>query len=103
MSTTYEDWVAAGKPCLRQSCGHRRGDHIPSEDMECDECDCLAFVGFAHPYDEAMWSSLNGMPVTRRDGDKILFMWKALALDYFGVYMVNEPEDGMRRDEQLRA
>ncbi len=44
-STTYESWVAAGKPCLRQSCGHDRGSHIPSEGMECSECDCLGFVG----------------------------------------------------------
>jgi hypothetical protein len=51
MRSTYEDWVAAGKPCLRQSCRHRHGDHIPSEDMECNECDCLGFVGFAHPGD----------------------------------------------------
>ena len=29
-STTYESWVAAGKPCLRQNCGHDRGSHIPS-------------------------------------------------------------------------
>jgi hypothetical protein len=48
-STTYEDWVAAGKPCLRQNCGHRHGNHIPSEDMECNECDCLGFVGRSHP------------------------------------------------------
>ena len=47
-STTYESWVAAGKPCLRQSCGHDRGSHIPSEGMECSECDCLGFVGSAH-------------------------------------------------------
>jgi hypothetical protein len=54
MSTSYEDWVAAGKPCLRQSCGHRHGDHIPSEDMECNKCDCLGFVSFAHPDDSAV-------------------------------------------------
>jgi hypothetical protein len=47
-STTYENWVAAGKPCLRQNCGHHHGNHIPSEAMECNECDCLGFVGFAH-------------------------------------------------------
>jgi hypothetical protein len=47
-STTYETWVAAGKPCLRQNCGHHHGNHIPSEAMECNECDCLGFVGFAH-------------------------------------------------------
>jgi RNA polymerase sigma-70 factor, ECF subfamily len=63
MSTTYEDWVAAGKPCLRQSCGHHHGDHTPSEDMECNECNCLRFVGFAHPDDSAVWSPLTGMPV----------------------------------------
>jgi hypothetical protein len=50
-STTYENWVAAGKPCLRQNCGHHHGNHIPSEDMECNECGCLGFVGFAHPED----------------------------------------------------
>lgn len=50
-STTYEDWVAAGKPCMRQRCGHHRGNHIPSEAMECNACDCLGFVGFAHPDD----------------------------------------------------
>ena len=50
-STTYEGWVAAGKPCFRQNCGHRHGSHIPSEGMECDACDCLGFVGFAHPDD----------------------------------------------------
>jgi hypothetical protein len=48
-STTYEVWVAAGKPCLRRNCGHRHGSHIPSEGMECNECNCLGFVGFAHP------------------------------------------------------
>jgi hypothetical protein len=37
-STTYESWGAAGKPCLRQSCGHDRGS-------------CLGFVGSAHPDD----------------------------------------------------
>jgi len=46
MRADYEDWVAAGKPCLRQSCEHRHCDHIPSEAMECDACDCLGFVGF---------------------------------------------------------
>jgi len=50
-STNYESWVAAGEPCLRHNCGHRHGNHIPSEDMECNECDCLGFVGFAHPDD----------------------------------------------------
>ena len=50
-STTYEVWVAAGKPCLRRNCGHRHGSHIPSEGMECCECDCLGFVGFGHPDD----------------------------------------------------
>jgi hypothetical protein len=48
MNTTHGDWIAAGKPCLRQDCGHRHGDHIPSEDMECCDCDCLGFIGFAH-------------------------------------------------------
>ncbi|HXN58019.1 MAG TPA: hypothetical protein VN912_05480, partial [Candidatus Angelobacter sp.] len=47
MNTTYGDWITAGKPCLRQGCGHRHGDHIPSEDMECSDCDCLGFIGFA--------------------------------------------------------
>ena len=50
-SINYENWVAAGKPCLRQDCGHSHGNHIPSEAMECNECDCLGFVGFAHPDD----------------------------------------------------
>jgi hypothetical protein len=48
MRAGYQDWVAAGTPCLRQSCGHRHCDHIPSEAMECDACDCLGFVGFPH-------------------------------------------------------
>ena len=48
-STTYESWVAGGKPCLRQNCGHDRGSHIASEGMECSECDCLGFVDLAHP------------------------------------------------------
>jgi hypothetical protein len=43
--------VAVGKPCLRQTCGHDRGSHIPSEGMECSECDCLGFVGFAQSDD----------------------------------------------------
>jgi hypothetical protein len=47
MRADYEDWVAAGKPCLRRRCGHRHCDHIPSEAMECDACDCLGFVGLA--------------------------------------------------------
>ena len=50
-STTYEGWVAAGKPCLRQNCGHHHGRHIPSEGMECSECGCLGFVGFSDPDD----------------------------------------------------
>jgi hypothetical protein len=54
MTAAYEDWGAAGKPCLRQSCGHRHGDHIPSEAMECDVCDCLGFVGFPHVDDAAV-------------------------------------------------
>jgi hypothetical protein len=36
-NTPYEGWVAAGKPCLRQNCGHNRGSHIPSEGMECSD------------------------------------------------------------------
>jgi hypothetical protein len=59
MSTTYEGWVAAGKPCLRRGCGHCYGDHIPSEGMECDACDCPWFLGF-HPDDAAAWSSAEG-------------------------------------------
>jgi hypothetical protein len=55
---TFEDWVAAGKPCLRKSCRHHQSDHIPSEAMECDLYDCLRFVGFAHPDDATAWSSL---------------------------------------------
>jgi hypothetical protein len=47
----YEKWVAAGKPCLRQSCGHPHADHIPSGAMECDQCDCARFVGLTHPDD----------------------------------------------------
>jgi hypothetical protein len=58
-STTYESWVAAGKPCLRQNCGHRHCRHIPSEGMECSGCDCLGFVGFAHP-DELRTTRLSG-------------------------------------------
>jgi hypothetical protein len=50
-STTSEGWADAGKPCLRQNCGHLRRNHIPSEGMECNECDCLGFVGAAHPDD----------------------------------------------------
>lgn len=51
VSFAYEKWVAAGKPCLHQSCGHHHADHIPSEAMECNQCDCLLFVGFADPDD----------------------------------------------------
>jgi RNA polymerase sigma-70 factor, ECF subfamily len=58
MSTTYEDWVVAGKPCLRTGCGHRHADHIPGEAMQCDICDCLRFIGSARADDSAMWSSL---------------------------------------------
>jgi len=47
-SVVYEKWVGAGKPCLHQSCGHPHADHIPSEAMECDQCDCLRFVRLAH-------------------------------------------------------
>ena len=50
-SIAYESWVAGGMPCLRHDCGHSRGSHIPSEGMECSECDCLGFVGFAPPDD----------------------------------------------------
>jgi hypothetical protein len=64
MSTTYEGWVAAGKPCLRRGCGHRYGDHIPSEGMECDACDCPWFVGI-HPDDAAVWSSLRAPPIVK--------------------------------------
>jgi hypothetical protein len=38
VSLGYEKWVAAGKPCLRQNCGHSRADHIPSDAMDCDRC-----------------------------------------------------------------
>jgi hypothetical protein len=38
---TFEDRVAAGKPCMGTNCGHHHCDHIPSEAMECDSCDCL--------------------------------------------------------------
>jgi hypothetical protein len=55
---TFEEWVAAGKPCTRTSCGHCHCDHIPSEAMACDSCDCLGFVGFAPPGDAAVGSSL---------------------------------------------
>jgi hypothetical protein len=58
MIASYEDWVAAGKPCLRRSCGHRHADHIPSEGMECDVCECLGFVGPRRSADSATWSSL---------------------------------------------
>jgi hypothetical protein len=51
VSFAHEKWVAAGRPSLRQSCGHHHGDHIPSEAMECNQCDCLRFVGFADPDD----------------------------------------------------
>jgi Sigma-70 region 2 len=51
VSLDFEKWAAAGKPCLRQSCGHPHADHIPSEAMECDQCDCLRFIGFTQPDD----------------------------------------------------
>ena len=52
VSLGFEKWAAAaGKPCLRQSCGHPHADHIPSEAMECNQCDCPRFVGFAQPDD----------------------------------------------------
>jgi hypothetical protein len=41
VSFAYEQWVAAGKPCLRQSRGRPHADHIPNEAMDCDQCDCL--------------------------------------------------------------
>src|SRR5258705_8929102 len=47
----YRKWVAAGKPCLRQSCGHPHAVHIPSGATECDQCDCARFVGLTHPDD----------------------------------------------------
>jgi hypothetical protein len=46
-----EQWVAVGKPCLSQRCGHPHADHISGEGMECDRCDCPKFVGFARPDD----------------------------------------------------
>jgi hypothetical protein len=51
LSVAYEKWVGAGKPCLRQSYAHRNADHIPSEAVECDPCDCLRFVRLTHPDD----------------------------------------------------
>ena len=33
-STTYESWVAAGKPCLRQTCGHNAATHPSSPGNE---------------------------------------------------------------------
>ena len=65
-STTYEDWVAAGKPCLRQHCGHHRGNHIPSEAMECNACDCLGFVGFAHPDDSGATPAIKSPRYAKR-------------------------------------
>ena len=50
-NTTHEGWAAAGKPCLRQGCGHDHSSHIRSEGMECSKCDCLGFIGFAQPDD----------------------------------------------------
>jgi RNA polymerase sigma-70 factor (ECF subfamily) len=50
-NTTHEGGAAAGKPCLRQSCGHDHSSHIRSEGMECSKCECLGFVGFAQPDD----------------------------------------------------
>ena len=66
-STTYEGWVAAGKPCLRQNCGHRHGSHIPSEGMECNACGCLGFVGFAQSDDSGSARSIRGQRRRRRD------------------------------------
>jgi hypothetical protein len=59
-STTYEGWVAAGKPCLRQNCGHPHGSHIPSEGMECNACSCLGFVGFAQSDDSGAARTIRG-------------------------------------------
>jgi hypothetical protein len=70
MSTTYEGWVDAGQPCLRQNCGHRRGSHIPSEGMECNECDCLGFVGFAHPDDSRAIRAIRRPRSPKRRGRK---------------------------------
>ena len=63
---TYESWGAAGKPCLRQNCGHDRGNHIPSEGMECSECDCLGFVGFAHPDDSGATPAIRSSRYPKR-------------------------------------
>jgi len=50
VSLDFEKWAAAaGKPCVRQSCGHPHADHIPSEAMECNQCDCPRFIGLAQP------------------------------------------------------
>jgi hypothetical protein len=65
-STTYEGWVAAGKPCLRQNCGHHHGSHIPSEGMECNECDCLGFVNFAHTDDSGATSAIRSPTYPKR-------------------------------------
>jgi hypothetical protein len=65
-STTYEHWVAAGKPCLRHTCGHRHGNHIPSEGMECNECDCLGFVGFAHSADSVATPAIRSLRYPNR-------------------------------------
>ena len=64
-SATYEGWVAAGKPCLRQNCGHRHSRHIPSEGMECNECACLEFVGFTH-LDDSSGARVIRSPKRRR-------------------------------------
>jgi hypothetical protein len=66
-STTYESWVAAGKPCLRQNCGHNRGSHIPSEGMECNACSCLGFVGFAQSDDSGAARAIRGQRRRRRN------------------------------------
>jgi hypothetical protein len=65
-NTGHEHWVAAGKPCLRQDCGHRRGNHIPSEDMECNECDCLGFVGLADPDDSVATQAIRSPSRSKR-------------------------------------
>jgi RNA polymerase sigma-70 factor (ECF subfamily) len=110
-STAFDDWVAAGKTCLRQCCGHRHGDHIPSEDMECNECNCVRFVGFAHPDDSAVWSSLTGIPVggvhrvigaeSTRGTDDLVAVDATRGASYFPVQLarpVDETAGSLRRE-----
>jgi hypothetical protein len=78
MRAAYEDWVAAGKPCLRQACGHRHGDHIPSEAMECNACDCLRFVGFALPDDAAGQCFVRSRRQPTGEGDALLTVGNSL-------------------------